>query len=101
MTLAQIKENLRSLIIKDLGKALEKFKSILDSESSYITPTILHQSNHSALKKEIISGTIPDARINLTRNRIRAGLLDMISDLEEDDVNMVAAAENLKPAKGF
>ncbi len=100
MTLAQIKENLRSLIIKDLGKALEKFKSILDSESSYITPTILHQSNHSALKKEIISGTIPDARINLTRNRIRAGLLDMISDLEEDDVNMVAAAENLKPAKG-
>jgi len=100
MTLAEIKENLQSLIVEDLGKALEKFKSILDSDSSYITPTILHQSNHSALKKEIANGTIPDARLNLTRNRIRAGLLDMINDLEEEDVNMVAAAESFKTSKG-
>lgn len=100
MTLAQIKENLQSIVINDLGKALEKFKSILDSESNYITPTILHQSNYNGLKKEIANGTIPDARLNLTRNRIRAGLLDMINDLEEEDVNMAAAAENLKPSKG-
>ncbi len=99
MTLAQIKEILQSLVIEDLGKALEKFKSILDSASDYITPTILHQSNYAGLKKEIANGTIPEARLNLTRNRIRAGLLDMINDLDEDDVDMAAAAANLKSSK--
>lgn len=99
MTLAQIKENLQSLVVEDLGKALEKFKSILDSESSYITPTILYQSNHSALKKEIARGTLTDTRLDLTRNRIKAGLLDMINDLEEDDVNMVTAVEKFKLVK--
>lgn len=100
MTLAQIKESLQSLVVDDLGKALDKFKSILDSESNYITPTILHQSNYSGLKKEMANGTIPDARLNLTRNRIRAGLLDMINDMEEEDVNMTEAEANLKASKG-
>ena len=68
MTLAQIKENLQKLVIEDLGKALEMFNSILDSESNFTTPAILFLANYDGLKKEIANRTISDDKLNLTRN---------------------------------
>lgn len=99
MTLAQIKENLQSLIVEDLEKALDKFKSILDSESSYVTPTILHQANYNRLKKEIANDTISESNLNLRQNKIRAGFLGMLNDLEEEDVNMTVAETEFKSGK--
>jgi internalin A len=99
MTLAQIKENLQSLIVEDFGKALEKFKSILDSESDFITPTILHQANYNGLKKEMANDTISESNLNLRRNKIRAGLLGMLNELEEKDVNITAAEAEFRSDK--
>ena len=100
MTLAQIKEQLQSLVVEDLGKALEKFNSILNSDSGFFNQIILQQSKYNSLKRDEINGTVSESSLNLTRNRITSGVIDMINDLDDDDVNIVAAEENLKPSNG-
>ena len=99
MTLAQIKEVLNSLVVKDLEKTLEKFESILNSDSNYLTQVIMQQSKYNGLKDEITKDIISDSNLNLKRNKITSGLIDMIKSIEEEDVDMEAAVENLKPSE--
>ncbi len=90
MTLAQIKKDLNSLVIKDLGKALEKFESILNSDSNVNNSILLQQAKYNGLKKESTQGTISSSNLNLRTNQLTAGLLRMIEDLEEEDVDFSA-----------
>jgi len=96
MTLSEIKKNLNSLVVKDIEKALEKFESILNSDSSYFTQIILQQSKYNGLKRDMNNGTLSSSNMNLTRNKITSGLIDMINSLDEEDVDLVAAAASLK-----
>lgn len=99
MTLAEIKKYLNSLVIQDLGKALKKFESILSSDSNYSSAILLQQANYNRLKKEITQETLSSSNVNLRTNKLTAGLLGMIDDLDEEDVDMIAAA-NLSSDSG-
>jgi len=92
MTLAEIKNELNSLVIADLGKALKRFESILNSDSSVNNSILLQQAKYNGLKKESTQGTISSSNLNLRTNQLTAGLLGMIEDLDEDDVDTIAAA---------
>jgi len=92
MTLAEIKNELNSLVIADLGKALKRFESILNSDSSVNSSILLQQAKYNGLKKESTQGTISSSNLNLRTNQLTAGLLGMIEDLDEDDVDTIAAA---------
>ena len=75
MTLAEIKNELNSLVIADLGKALKRFESILNSDSSVNNSILLQQAKYNGLKKESTQGTISSSNLNLRTNQLTAGLL--------------------------
>ncbi|MFT6320248.1 MAG: hypothetical protein ACJAT4_001171 [Granulosicoccus sp.] len=97
MTLAQIKKDLKSLVVKDLEKALNKFESILNSDASLFNDIIMQQSSNNGLKREINQGIIGNENANMRKARIRNAILSMIDDLEEEDVNMASVV--LTPVK--
>lgn len=92
MTLEQIKKDLNSLVIQDIGKALKRFELILDSDSSANNSILLQQAKYNGLKKESNQGTISPSNLTLRTNQLTAGLLGMIEDLDESDVDTEAAA---------
>ena len=57
---------------------------------------ILLQSRYSALKNNELRGIQSESALNLTRNKITAGLIDMISGLKDSDLNLGTIAD-LKP----
>ncbi|MFK8009036.1 MAG: TIR domain-containing protein [Saprospiraceae bacterium] len=95
MTLVEIKKQLKSLVVKDLEKSLDKFESILNSEASFYNGIIIQQSSFNGLKREKNQGTISHENANMREARIRNAILSMIDDLEEEAVDMAAVVSAL------
>jgi phosphoglycolate phosphatase-like HAD superfamily hydrolase len=73
---------IRELIARDeLPAALEQLRTLLDNTPQL--DEILHQSGRfQAIRQQIRLGLVSHAEATLTQNQIRAGLLDLISEME-------------------
>lgn len=96
MSLSPIKKNLKSLLVKDMSKAMKKFESILTSDASLYNDLILQQGAYNGLKNDKNRGLLTDARATQRENQIRYALMEMIDMIEADDVDMTAVQAALQ-----
>ncbi len=82
MTNQSFLDDIRSLIARDeMPIALEKLRALL--ENSPKLDEILHQSGRFAnIRQQIRLGLVSHAEANLTQNQIRAGMLELVSEIE-------------------
>ncbi len=78
---AEIRKLLAENKMKELFNELEK---IAKSNSSYGNQLILLQSRYNSLQKSILNYTISTEQSNISMNQIRAAILSLINDLEND-----------------
>jgi len=85
MTNQEFIQNIRNLIAKDdLTMAIVGLKVLLDNTP--LLNEILHQSGRfENIRKQIRLGTVSYSEANLTQNQIRAGLLELVSEMEQQD----------------
>ncbi len=78
----QFIQHIRNLIAKDdLDTAISQLKELLDNTP--LLNEVLHQSGRfKNIRKHIRLGTVSHSEANLTQNQIRAGLLDLVSEIE-------------------
>ncbi|MFN0175357.1 MAG: hypothetical protein ACKVU0_11960 [Saprospiraceae bacterium] len=75
--------NIRDLIARDeLAAALTQLRSLLDN-SPKLDEALLQSARFQDIRKQIRLGTVSHAEANLTQNQIRAGLLDLLREIEE------------------
>jgi len=79
---AKYLNDLRDLIAGDLPRALQHFRQLLD-DSPQLDEIILQQARFQAIRKQIRLGTVSHEEATLTNNQIRAGLLDLLREIEE------------------
>ena len=96
MSLSPIKKSLKSLLVKDMSKAMKKFESILTSDASLYNDLILQQGAFNGLKNDKNRGLLTDARATQRENQIRYALMEMIDMMEADDVDMTAVQAALQ-----
>jgi len=83
MTTTQFLQQIRDLIARDdLADALQQLRLLLDS-SPKLDEAILQSARFQDIRKQIRLGTVSNAESNLTQNQIRAGLLDLLREIEE------------------
>ncbi len=84
MTTTQFLQQIRDLIARnDLADALQQLRLLLDS-SPKLDEAILQSARFQDIRKQIRLGTVSNAESNLTQNQIRAGLLDLLRDIEDN-----------------
>lgn len=97
MAAAPFFDPIRDLIARDeLSAALEKMRELL-ADSPHFTE-VLHQSGRfQNIRKEIRLGLVSHPDAALTQNRIRFGLLDLLSEIEQNGQKPLPAelAQNL------
>lgn len=77
-------DQVRSLIAKDdLPAALHQLRSLLEN-SPNLDEVILQSARFHDIRKQIRKGIIVQEDANLTKNQIRAGLLDLLREIEEE-----------------
>jgi hypothetical protein len=78
----QFIQNIRHLIAKDdLSTAITGLKELLDNAPQL--NEVLHQSGRfENIRRQIRLGTVSHSEANLTQNQIRAGLLELVSEIE-------------------
>ena len=75
--------NIRDLIARDdLTAALLQLRGLLEN-SPKLDEAILQSARFQDIRKQIRLGTVSNAESNLTQNQIRAGLLDLLREIEE------------------
>ncbi|MBC7775872.1 MAG: hypothetical protein H7246_10600, partial [Phycisphaerae bacterium] len=75
--------NIRHLIARDdLAAALLQLRSLLEN-SPKLDEALLQSARFHDIRKQIRLGTVSHAEANLTQNQIRAGLLDLLREIEE------------------
>jgi len=75
-------DNIRDLIANDdLTGALQQLRKLLDN-SPKLDEAILQSARFQDIRKQIRLGLISHAEANLTQNQIRAGLLDLLREIE-------------------
>jgi Effector-associated domain 11 len=86
---------IRELIARDeLPAALEQLRTLLDNTPQL--DEILHQSGRfQAIRQQIRLGLVSHAEATLTQNQIRAGLLDLISEIEAVTENVGRGTTNV------
>jgi len=83
MTTTQFLQQIRDLIARDdLADALQQLRLLLDS-SPKLDEAILQSARFQDIRKQIRLGTVSNTESNLTQNQIRAGLLDLLREIEE------------------
>ncbi len=77
----QFIQHIRNLIAKDdLDTAISRLRELLDNTP--LLNEVLHQSGRfENIRKHIRLGTVSHSEANLTQNQIRAGLLDLVSEI--------------------
>ena len=74
---------IRDLIANDeLPAALKQLRLLFDN-SPKLDEIILQSARFQDIRKQIRLGTVSNSESNLTQNQIRAGLLDLLRDIEE------------------
>lgn len=90
-------QSIRDLIAKDnLPAALDKMRLLLEN-SPHLNEILLQSGRFQSIRKEIRLGLVSHSDATLTQNRIRFGLLDLLSEIEQDGVKPLPAelAQNL------
>jgi hypothetical protein len=74
---------IRDLIAHDeLPTALEKLRTLLEN-SPKLDEVLLQSGRFHDIRKQIRLGVLSHAEANLTQNQIRAGLLELLREIEE------------------
>ncbi len=87
-------QQIRNFIAKDqLGEALKQLQLLL-KDSPRLNEAILQSGRFADIQQQIRMGIISTEDANLTKNQIRTGLLNLLSELECDgaDTEIRAAA---------
>lgn len=91
------RSHIRQLIADDaLPEALQQLRNLLQN-SPQLSEAILQAARLSDVSRQIRLGLINHQEANLTKNQIRAGLLDLLDDIELQDAKP-AIQEEIKAA---
>lgn len=83
MNTAVFLSNIRGLIARDeLSQALEQLRFLLEN-SPKLDEAILQSARFYDIRKQIRLGVLSHSEANLTQNKIRAGLLELLREVEE------------------
>lgn len=75
-------ENIRSLIAQDnFGQAIEYLNALL-ANTPQLDEAILQSARFHNIRRQIRLGLVNHSEANLTQNQIRAGLLDLLREIE-------------------
>jgi hypothetical protein len=89
--------SIRTLIANDdLPAALQQLRDLLDN-SPKLDEAIIQAARFQDIRKQIRLGLVSHAEANLTQNQIRAGLLDLLREIE----NSVGATGSRPDAKAL
>lgn len=92
---------IRNLIAEDkLQDALQQIRKLLDN-SSLLDEAILQSARWHDIRRHIRVGTIKPLEAALTQNQIRAGLLDLLREIEKQEENPAIREEIEKHAAGM
>ena len=79
-----ILDQIGALIAKDkLKQAIEKMQDVL-KDSELLSEVIVQSARHNDVMKQIRLGTINLADADITRNKIRFALIQMVNEMEEE-----------------
>lgn len=74
---------IRNLIAQnELPTALEKFRTLLEN-SPKLDEVVLQSGRFQDIRRQIRLGVVSQTEANLTQNQIRAGLLDLLQEIED------------------
>jgi hypothetical protein len=77
-------DQIRALIARDeMDTALQQLRALLDN-SPKLDEVLLQSARFQDIRKQIRLGLVSHAEANLTQNQIRAGLVDLLSEMEEN-----------------
>lgn len=97
MTTKQFVDDIRQLIANgEIHEALTQLRTLL-KHSPKLDEVLLQSARHSSVLQQIRQGVISYDNENLTKNQITAGLLSLLSEVEEQAVKP-AIQEELKQA---
>jgi len=83
MTTKAYLKNIRNLIAKnELDEAIKQLRLLLDN-SPKLDEIILQSARFHDIRRQIRLGVVNHAEANLTQNQIRAGLLDLLREIED------------------
>lgn len=85
--LQERKQQLISSLLIDVGKTISLFKVLVINGSDIHNELILLEARLNNTDKERLQGTIKDEDLQLEYNRIRAGVLNLINELEAENLN--------------
>jgi len=75
-------KNIRDLIARnELTQALQQLRTILDN-SPLMDEAVLQAARFADIRKQIRQGLVGHEEANLTQNKIRAGLLELLGEME-------------------
>lgn len=86
MNLQQIREYLIAYLLEDLRECLRVFKECVLPESEVYAELILLEAQLNQANKQALLGIARDEELQLTYNRIRAALMQLIQQLEAEAV---------------
>ena len=79
----QFLTNIRAKIARnELADALQSLRELLDN-SPHLDEAIVQSARFHDIRKQIRLGLVSDAEADITQNQIRAGLLELLRELEE------------------
>jgi len=83
MTTKAYIKNIRNLIAQnELDEAIKQLRLLLDN-SPKLDEIILQSARFHDIRRQIRLGVVNHAEANLTQNQLRAGLLDLLCDIED------------------
>lgn len=87
------RNHIRQLIADDaLPAALQQLQQLLQN-SPQLSEAVLQSARLSDVSRQIRLGLINNEEANLTKNQIRAGLLDLLDDIEAQEAQPVIQEE--------
>ena len=100
-------DQMRKLIANDnLNAVIRQLNGLLDN-SPKLDEAILQSARFQDIRKQIRLGIVSNTEANLTKNQIRAGLLELLREMEEqgkqteiaEEMNNATATMNQKAEK--
>ena len=87
LSLNDWKAEIKKMIAKnDLKKAFSKVEERISSDASAYNTIFILQAQHNSANKDLLNGLVSSQQSNITFNRVRAGFLGLLDDLEEEDL---------------
>lgn len=102
MTADQIKNTIKTTLVKDLEQALQYLEKVIKPSSSKKNDLIMQQARYNETKRNVMNGMLPSNNAQMTYAHIRNALLYLIDNLEADDLveNAELPEENQNNANG-